>query len=91
MEDPISRETLVQWLDHTVRPMFDGRVLAVTEDVLLRSLLIRDFGRKRRHTYSDHALLIAATAVCNGLIIATRNIDDFELTGVPVLNPWTAA
>jgi hypothetical protein len=32
--------------------------------------------------------LIAATARCHGLTIATRNIDDFRHCKIPVLNPW---
>ena len=32
--------------------------------------------------------LIAATALVHGLTVATRNVSDFEPTGVSVLNPW---
>ncbi|MBL4771210.1 MAG: type II toxin-antitoxin system VapC family toxin [Planctomycetes bacterium] len=32
--------------------------------------------------------LIAATAICHGLYVVTRNVKDFELTGVRVINPW---
>jgi len=31
---------------------------------------------------------IAATALARGLTVATRNVGDFELMGVPVMNPW---
>ncbi len=33
--------------------------------------------------------LIAATARVHGLTVVTRNVKDFELAGVPVLNPFT--
>ena len=33
--------------------------------------------------------LIAATALCHNLIVATRNVKDFQPTGVRVLNPFT--
>jgi predicted nucleic acid-binding protein len=33
-------------------------------------------------------LAIAATALEHGLIVVTRNVSDFEPTGVPVLNPF---
>ena len=33
-------------------------------------------------------LLIAATALERGLTVVTRNVRDFEPTGVPVLNPF---
>lgn len=32
--------------------------------------------------------LIAATAIANGLHIMTRNVKDFECTGVCIINPW---
>ena len=32
--------------------------------------------------------LIAATALVHGLTVATRNVRDFEGTGVVVVNPW---
>jgi hypothetical protein len=33
-------------------------------------------------------LTIAATALEHGLIVLTRNVWDFQATGVPVLNPF---
>jgi hypothetical protein len=32
--------------------------------------------------------LIAATAMVHGLTVVTRNVADFEPTGVALLNPW---
>jgi predicted nucleic acid-binding protein len=32
--------------------------------------------------------LIAATAIVHELIVVTRNVGDFDDTGVPVVNPW---
>jgi toxin FitB len=32
--------------------------------------------------------LIAATALVHGMRVVTRNVADFEPTGVPTLNPW---
>ena len=34
--------------------------------------------------------LIAATALVHGLTVVTRNVADFEPTGVPLLNPFAA-
>jgi hypothetical protein len=36
----------------------------------------------------DMDALIAATALSNGVTLATRNIADFELCGIPLINPW---
>jgi predicted nucleic acid-binding protein len=34
--------------------------------------------------------LLAATALVHGLTVVTRNVDDFEPAGVPVLNPFAS-
>lgn len=34
--------------------------------------------------------LIAATALCHGMSLMTRNVDDFAATGVRLINPWSA-
>jgi predicted nucleic acid-binding protein len=38
---------------------------------------------------AERDALIAATALVHGMTIVTRNLADFEPTGVPVLNPWS--
>ena len=37
---------------------------------------------------SDRDALIAATAMVHGMMVVTRNVDDFAPTGVVLLNPW---
>jgi predicted nucleic acid-binding protein len=32
--------------------------------------------------------MIAATALAHGMTVVTRNVKDFEPTGVALLNPW---
>jgi predicted nucleic acid-binding protein len=83
------RRELNDWLAHKVRPMFDQRVLAVTEDVMLKWRLLVEEGRKVGHTFSQPDLIIAATALQHGLTIVTRDRSDYERARVPVFNPWT--
>jgi toxin FitB len=40
------RDELNLWLTHTVRPMFNQRVLPVTEDILFRWRLLMEEGRQ---------------------------------------------
>ena len=84
------RAELNDWLRHKVRPMFESRVLAVSEDVMFRWRLLVEDGRKQGHTYSQPDLIIAATGIQHGLTIATRDSDDYLRTGVSVFNPWMA-
>ena len=86
--DATRRAELNDWLAHKVRPMFEGRALAVTEDVMFKWRLLVEDGRKTGHTYSQPDLIIAATALHHGLTVVTRDTSDFKKARVPVLNPW---
>jgi toxin FitB len=82
------RADLTQWLTHTVRRMFNDRVLPVTEDTMFRWRVLMEEGRKTGYTFSQPDLIIAATALQHGLTVVTRDRSDFDKTGVPVFNPW---
>jgi hypothetical protein len=83
------RARLNDWLTHKARPMFDQRVLPVSEDVMFKWRLLVEEGRKARHTFSQPDLIMAATALEYGLTIVSRNTTDYERARVPVLNPWS--
>ena len=87
-EDPATRDVLGQWLDRTVRPMFERRILALSEDVLERWLRLIGQGRRMRRTFPYPDVLIAATAAHHDLAVVTRNVRDFEPLRVAVINPW---
>jgi toxin FitB len=85
---PNDRIILTHWLTHTVRPMFTGRVLEITEDIMLEWRLLVEEGRKSGHTFSQPDLIIAAIAFHHDLTVVTRNRKDFDKARVQVLNPW---
>lgn len=91
LDDPERRAKLTHWLDHRLRPLFEGRTLPVCEDTLLQWRLIIESGRKRGHTFSHPDVLIAASAARHGLTVVTRDGADFEAAGVPVIDPWCVA
>ena len=82
------RAGLNDWLNHQVRPMFEQRVLAITEDIMFKWRLAVEEGRKSGYTFSQPDLIIAATALHHGLVVVTRNVDDHRRAHVPVHNPW---
>ena len=86
--DPIRRAELNDWLAHKVRPMFDQRVLEVSEDVMFKWRLLVEEGRKVGPTFSQPDLMIAATALHHGLTVVTRDTGDYGLARVPLFNPW---
>ena len=87
-QDPARRAELNDGLTLTLRPTFAGRILPVTEDILLKWRLLMEDGRKSGHTYSHPDLVLAATALHHGLTVVTRDRSDFDEAWVPVLNPW---
>jgi len=58
--------------------MFEKRVLPVTEDIMFKWRLLVEEGRKVGHTFSQPDLIIAATALCHGLTIVSRDTSDYE-------------
>jgi toxin FitB len=91
LTDAARRAALSDWLTHKVRPMFEQRVLPVTEDIMFRWRLLVEGGRKAGYTFSQPDLILAATALEHGLTLASRDISDYERAGVPVFNPWKAS
>ena len=81
------RAELNDWLMHKVRPMFEERILAVSEDIMFKWRLLVEDGRKAGHTFSQPDLIIAATALHHGLTVVTRDASDYRRARVPVFNP----
>ena len=88
IEGSARRSELDNWLTHTIRPMFDRRVLPVTEDIMFRWRLLVEDGRKMGHTFSQPDLIIAATAIHHGLTLVSRDTNDYKRVRAPVFNPW---
>jgi predicted nucleic acid-binding protein len=86
--DANRRAELNDWLAHKVRPMFEGRVLAITEDIMFKWRLLVEDGRKAGHTFSQPDLIIAATALHHGLTVVSRGVSDYQKAHAAVLNPW---
>jgi toxin FitB len=83
------RVALNEWLSLTIRPMFDQRVLAVTENIMFRWRVLVEEGRKAGYTFSQPDLIIAAMAIEHGLTVVTRDQAESERAGATVLNPWS--
>jgi predicted nucleic acid-binding protein len=82
-KDATQGAVLRAWIDHQILFRFDGRVLAVDTAVAQRCA--------RLHVPDPRAerdALIAATAMVHGLMVVTRNVADFEPTGVALIDPW---
>ena len=89
LPDVARRSALNDWLAHKVRPMFEQRVLAITDDIMFKWRLLVEEGRKVGHTFSQPDLIIAATGQHHGLTIVSRDTADYVKAQVTVVNPWT--
>lgn len=82
------RTILETWLEVDLRSRFAGRVLPVDREVADRWgwLMAQSQGKGMKLPVVD--CLLAATALQHNLTVVTRNVRDFVLTGLNVLNPW---
>jgi len=83
--DRVQGKLLRAWFEDRVLPVFEDRILPIDTAVARRcaALHVPD-------PHSDRDALIAATALVHRMTVVTRNTADFDGTGAPLLNPWTA-
>ena len=74
------------WINTQVLARFEGRILAIDTAVAQRCAQLHVPNPR-----AERDALVAATALVHSLTVVTRNVGDFEPTGVPYLNPWDAA
>jgi predicted nucleic acid-binding protein len=82
------RQKLAAWLERELLPAFAGRMLLLGEEEMNEWAALQAEAEADGFRLPVVDSLIAATARCHGLTIATRNTQDFRQCGVPVLNPW---
>jgi predicted nucleic acid-binding protein len=71
------------WIDDHILARFEGRILAIDTTVAQRCAQLHVPNPR-----AERDALIAATALVHGLTVVTRNVGDFEPTGVTLINPW---
>ncbi len=85
-KDATQGAVLRTWIDDQVLARFEGRILAIDTVVAQRCGQLHVPDPK-----AERDALIAATALVHGLTVVTRNVGDFEPTGVTLINPWKPA
>jgi predicted nucleic acid-binding protein len=89
LADPERRAVVSAWLTKSVRPLFAGRLIALSEEIILRWRTMLEAGRRRGHTFGQLDLFIAATAAESDLVVVSRDVIHFISAAVPILDPWT--
>ena len=82
-KDATQGALLRSWLEQHVLPEFSGRTLPVDTSVAQRYARLHAPDKR-----GERNALIAATALVHGMTVVTRNVADFEPTGVTTVNPW---
>lgn len=81
------RRSLEEWLEQMIAVAAD-RLLAIDlETAMIWGEITAKCESKGKPILAIDGL-IAATALRHGLHLMTRNVDDFEATGVMLVNPW---
>ncbi len=82
------RDRLLDAVEGMLQEDFDGRILpfdsAAAHTYAAIAAARRAVGRPINHADCQ----IAAIARCRGASVATRDVDDFQATGIEVINPW---
>lgn len=82
-KDAAQGAVLRTWLERQVLPEFSERILPVDTAVAQRCARLHVPNKR-----NERDALIAATALVHGMTVVTRNVADFEPSGVAIANPW---
>jgi len=67
---------------------FEGRVLAFDAEAATAYTALFAARRRAGRSTATIDLMIAAIAKVHGASVVTRNVDDFDESGLTVINPW---
>jgi len=85
------RRTAIQdAADRIFTTIFPDRILPFDEPAARIYAEIMTQRRRERRTFDALDIQIASVAKSRGMAVATRNVIDFEGSGVDVIDPWTA-
>jgi predicted nucleic acid-binding protein len=84
------RTQLEQWLDRDLPEWFESRILPIDQSIADRWGSLRAQAQLRGRPLSVIDALLAATALQHDLTLVSRNVSDFSVVGLAIINPWEA-
>jgi predicted nucleic acid-binding protein len=84
---PKRHKALTDWLN-TIEVKFSGQILPITNDVLNNWAEISANAELQGQKMAVMDSLIAATTYTHKLILVTRNVDDFKMAPIEIVNPF---
>jgi hypothetical protein len=85
------RDRLEAWLTDDLPQRFDARILPVDTRVGDRWGRVMAEGQAAGRPVAVMDAVIAATAERYDLVLVTRNVSDFDVLGIRLINPWRDA
>jgi predicted nucleic acid-binding protein len=82
------RQELERWLENDLPARFGNRVLPINGEIAEIWGAMAGQAQLKGITLAIVDGLMAATAKHHELTIVTRNVKDFSMAGIPVINPW---
>jgi predicted nucleic acid-binding protein len=82
------RGRLAAWLADELPARFEGRVLGIDRRVAEAWGVAMALSQRRGAGLGSMDAFLAATAAAHRLTLVTRNVRDFEVTGVALVDPW---
>jgi predicted nucleic acid-binding protein len=84
------RTQLERWIDYDLPEWFEGRILPVDRQISDRWGALRAEAQAIGRPLAVIDALLAATALHHGVTLVSRNVNDFIVAGLIVVNPWEA-
>ncbi|MCC7359026.1 MAG: type II toxin-antitoxin system VapC family toxin [Anaerolineales bacterium] len=86
---PSNRRTELEvWLSEALPQQFGDRILALEAETFVEWGKLTAAQKRKGETQSVMDSLITATALEHKLVLVTRNVNDFKVSGLSVFNPW---
>ncbi len=84
----VRRKKLEAWLMDDLIDRFDNRIIQIDTDIANAWGCIVQQRQSTGRPISSMDAFVAGTALVKDLVVVTRNVADFEETGVMIHNPW---
>jgi predicted nucleic acid-binding protein len=87
LPDSKRKDLLTNWLNSLLED-YQNRIFPINLTVAENWGILQGKAEKSGMPMSSFDGLIAATAYTHNLVLVTRNVSDFEMSGIPIKNPW---
>lgn len=88
LPDSRRKTELSTWLQEDVLARFHGKILPLDTDVIVEWGMLTARAEITGKPMPAANSLIAATVLVNKMALVTRNVSDFQVAEIKIINPW---